>query len=194
MNQMTLMNPGTIDDPTAFETAMNAVIIYEDFDCAAKANAMFCSAAHRADEALPWSVKPWRLDLLNRPLTADAALTDAAEAHLVLFSLRRPSSFPAWVLEWLEQWAERRQVQDAALAVWDGGNGDTLSATAAHALTQFADRHGVSFIFGDAGPVEDDLPVLVCDLGEGAPEMTPTLKSIREYAPLVPASDWGIQD
>jgi len=190
------MNPDTdtIDGTTAFETAMNAVIIYEDFDCAAKANAMFRSAAHRADQALPWTVKPWRLDLLNRPLTADAAMTDAADAHLVLFSLRRPSSFPAWVLKWLEQWAERRQVQDAALAVWDGGNGDTLSANATHALSQFADRHGLSFIFGDAGPVEDDLPVLVCDLDARATEITPTLRSLLERAPLVPASDWGIQD
>jgi hypothetical protein len=102
------MNTATFPDDYTLDAAMNAVIIYDDFDCAAKANAVFERAAHCADDALPWTVKPWRLDLLNSPLTAEAALEDAADAHLVLLSLRHPSSLPAAVLDWLEQWAARR--------------------------------------------------------------------------------------
>ena len=71
---------------------MNAVIIYDDVDFASKAQAMLRRAAHRADEALAWSVKPWRIELLILPLTADKALKDAAEAHLLVFAVRRPAS------------------------------------------------------------------------------------------------------
>jgi hypothetical protein len=173
---------------------MYAVIIYDDFDCAAKANAMFERAAYRADEVLPWTVRPWRLDMLTAPLTADAALTDAAAAHVVLLSLRHPSSLSAWVLDWLEQWAAYRHVQDAALAVWDGGDGDTLSATATPELSQFAERHGLSLIFGGVRPAEDDTAGLALTLGEREVLMTPTLRSILEGAPSQPTSDWGINE
>ncbi len=43
---------------------MNAVIIYDDFACAAKAKVMLERAAHRVDAASLWTVKPWRLDML----------------------------------------------------------------------------------------------------------------------------------
>ncbi len=56
MNQMTLMNPATIEKERAFETAMNAVILYDAAACAAKAIAMLERSAHRADEVLSWTV------------------------------------------------------------------------------------------------------------------------------------------
>jgi hypothetical protein len=135
---------------------MNAVIIYDDFGCAAKAKVMLERAAHRADAALLWTVKPWRLDMLMPSLKADAALTDATNAHLIVLVLRHPLSFPAWVSDWLDLWAKRREVLDAALAVWDDGNGDTLSASAAPELSRLARRHGLTFLFRDAAPDEDE--------------------------------------
>lgn len=129
---------------------MKAVILYSDFDCAVKAKVMLECAAHRADAALRWTVKPWRLDLL--PLTAEAALADAADAHLMLVVLRHPLFFPGWLLDWLEQWAAGRQVQDAALALLEAGNGGAILATAAPELSHFVERHGLNFIFGSAEP------------------------------------------
>jgi hypothetical protein len=146
------MNATTIEDINALEAAMNAVIIYDDAACAAKARDVFERAARRADAVLRWTVKLWRLDMLTAHLTADAALMDATDAHLMVLALRHPLSLPAWVPEWLEQWALRRQVHDAALAVWDGGNGDTLSTSAAPELSRLAEHHGLTFIFRDAGP------------------------------------------
>jgi len=132
---------------------MNVVILYDDFACAAKAKVILERAAHRADAVLVWTVKPWRLDMLMPSLSADAALTDAADAHLVVLSLRHPLPLPTWVSDWLDQWATRRQVQEAALAVWDGGNGDTLSCSAAPPeLSDFARHHGLNFIIGNASP------------------------------------------
>ena len=189
---MTLMDPTTIEEENAIDTAMNAVIIYDDLDSAAKANALFHRAAHSADATSLWTVKPWRLDLLKRPSTAEAALTDAAGAHLVLFSVRHAASLPAWVFDWLEQWAARRQERDAALAVWDGGYGATLFTSAVPELFEFAERQGLSFIFGDAGQAGDDLPVLVRDLHEREAAPNLFMKSMRGCAAPVPDSGWSI--
>jgi hypothetical protein len=81
-----------IRDKNVFDATMNAVIIYDTFDFAAKANAMLERAAHQTDETTHWSVKPWRVDMLKLPPAAEAALADAAEAHLILLAVRQVQS------------------------------------------------------------------------------------------------------
>ncbi len=191
MNDMSAM---AIPGEQVLEATMNAVIIYDDLDFASKAQALLGCAAHRADEALLWTVKPWRLDLLILPLTADEALKDAAEAHLIVFAVRSQADLPPRLLDWLEKWAGCRQVQDAALAVFDGGNGDMLSGTAAPELSQFAERHGLSFILGDVGPSEEESALLVQSLHERTMAQTATLLGILEQEPLDHYCGWGIND
>ncbi|MGA2661074.1 MAG: hypothetical protein ABSH34_26630 [Verrucomicrobiota bacterium] len=139
---------------------MNAVLIYDDFVVAAKANGALKRSAHRSDEAIQWNVMPWRLDMLKLSPMAAEALAEAAHAHLIVLALRQPESIPIWLMDWLEQWARGRQVQDAVLAVRDGGNADTLPAWAMPKLSQFAERHGLSFVFDHSGPTEEGLTPL----------------------------------
>ena len=151
------MSATTIRDNNAFFAAtLNAVIIYERFDFAAKAKAMLERAAHETGETTHWSVNPWRVDMLKLPPAAEAARAEAAEAHLIVLAVRQVQSLFPWLADWLERWATCRQVQEAALAVWDGGNTDTLSARATPELLQFAGRHGLSLIFEDS--VEQEKP------------------------------------
>lgn len=133
---------------------MNAVIIYDEFRLAANSKAFLDRAAHRAHEVFLWQVKPWRIDMLIHPVTAYEVFTDAAKAQLIVFAIRSRADLAPWLLEWLETWAVSRQFQDATLAVFDGANGDSLSTTATPGLTRFAERHGLSFIFGDVAPEE----------------------------------------
>jgi hypothetical protein len=173
---------------------MNAVIIYDDLDIAAKAKAALERAAYRADEASLWTVELWRLDMLVLPPTAEAALSEAAEAHLIVLGVRQAQLLPAWLLEWLEQWAVRRQVKDAALALFDGGKGDALSATRAPELFQFAERHGLSFIFGDVGPTADESAVFARSLREREVSVTSTLRHIMDEPVHDYYRGWGINE
>jgi hypothetical protein len=173
---------------------MNAVIIYDDFDIAVKAKATLERAARRADGALAWTVEPWRLDLLSLPPAMDAALTDAAHAHLIVLGLLHPRLLPAWLLDWLEQWAMRRQVPDAALALFDGGNGATLSATSGPELSQFAERHSLSFILGDVGPTEDGCAAFARSLPQRGVFVTPTRQRIMAEPARNFSRDWGINE
>src|ERR1035441_1958243 len=144
------MSATTIRDNNAFETAMNAVIIYDRLDFAAKAKAMLERAVHETGETTDWSVKPWRVDMLKLPAAAEAALAEAAEAHLIVLAVRQVQSL---LVDWLQRWARCRKVPEAALAVWDGGDADTRSARASPELSQFAGYHGLSLIFDDNAPV-----------------------------------------
>lgn len=160
------MSATAIHDESVFEATMNAIIIYEECSCAGKASALLKRASDRADGATQWSVRPWRLDMLDRPPLAQDAQRDVAEAHLIVLAVCGRSEIPPRLLNWLEGWAGHRQVQDAALAVFDGGNGDSFSATATPALREFAQRYGLSFIFGDVSPAEDVPAEVWADLHE----------------------------
>ena len=174
---------------------MNAVIIYDDSVIAAQAHAMLIRAARRTAEALSWNVKPWKFDMLRLPRTADAPFEDAAAAHLLVLAVRSQASLPARLLNWLEQWAHHRQVKDAALAVFDGaGDGDTLSPATTPTLSQFAERHGLSFIFGDVSPHRDESAVFRDDLHEREVAQTPTMVRILEQSPHDYFRGWGTND
>ncbi len=133
---------------------VKALIIYQDFASAAKANAILQHSTQNSDACVNWNIRPWRVDMLKFPSTAEEALGDAAEAHLIVFVGRFVGSLPFWLQHWLEHWAKCRQIQTAALAVLRGENGDALSAPATQQLSQFAKQHGLSFIVDDSLTVE----------------------------------------
>lgn len=176
------------------ETIMNAVIVYDNVDLASKAQVMLGRAAHRADADLAWTVKPWRIELLLLPPASVRALEDAAEAHLIVLAVRRPAEPSPRLLDWLEQWARCRLVQDAALALFDGGNDDVRSGTAAPELAQFAQRYGLSFLFGDVRPAEEASALLVPSLAARAPARTAALAGVVERSRPFRYRLWGINE
>jgi hypothetical protein len=175
---------------SVFETIMNAVIIYDDFACAAKANAMLEKASYRLEQAALWDVNPWRLDPLNLlPITAEA-MTDATDAHLIVLALSAAPACPVWLLDWLEQWANQRHVEEAALAVFSNGNGDATSAPVILELSRFAQRHGLSFIFDDGGPTGDESGGFARDPREREAALTPPPQPIVDDV----YPHWGINE
>jgi hydrogenase maturation factor HypF (carbamoyltransferase family) len=189
---MKRMSAKAIRDENVFDATMNAVIIYDEFDYATKANAMLERAAHRTDETTHWSVKPWRVDMLKLSPVAEAALAEAAEAHLIVLAVRQVQSLLPWLVDWLERWATCRQVQEAALAVWDGGNADTRFARATPELSQFAGRHGLSFIFDDTILTEDESAVSERSLHEREVTMPSTLGQLWDEP--IDCQHWGINE
>jgi hypothetical protein len=156
-------------DKNPLEATMSVVVIYDKSDLAAKAKTTVVHAAYGTDEPMHCSVKVWRLDILELPLAAEAALAEALEAHLIVLAVRQVQS----LLPWLGRWATRRQVREAGLAVWDSGNASTTAARGTPELSQFAVRHGLSLIFDDNGLVERQVsstPTLQHVLEQSAPD------------------------
>src|SRR5271156_5278076 len=109
---------------------MKALVIYDDFVCAEKANAALQHSAQNANVSVQWNIRPWRVDMLKFPPTAEEALTEAIDADLIVFAGRSAQSLPFWLQRWLEHWAKCRRIQDAALAVIPAQSTDTLSTSA----------------------------------------------------------------
>lgn len=128
---------------------MKALIIYDDFTSAVKANAALRHSAHSVDFSVQWNIRLWRADMLKFAPTSEAALSEAADAHLIVFVCRIAQSLPFWLEHWLEHWAKCRQIEDTALAVYCEGSADAPSIPAILELSQFATRHGLNFIFSD---------------------------------------------
>jgi hypothetical protein len=188
------MRATAVRSDRVLERTMKAVILYDEVDFARKAQAMLARAGHRTDDTTQWNVKPWRVHLLALTGIADAALTDAADAHLMVLEVRHQAELSRWLSDWLEQWATRRQIQGAALAVFDGGNHGTCSASAAVELSQLAERHGLSFILGDMGPAEDESASLGRSLQGRERVLTPTLPQRMAVPVLDYSRGWGINE
>jgi hypothetical protein len=173
---------------------MNAMIIYEESGIAAEANALLKRASDRADAATDWAVKPWRLDMLRLPATANEAQRDGAAAHLVVLAIGRRTELPEGLLDWLEAWARRRWIDNAALAVFEGGRGDRFSATASSQLSEFAQRQGLSLIVGEVDPGESQPARVWTDTDQRDARRTATMA--YAVAPASPGyyQHWGINE
>lgn len=88
---------------TERNSIMKALVIYDDFASAAKANAMLHRATHQVDAIMHWNIRPWRVDLLKQPRRANEALMEAADAHLIVFAGHQAQSLPFWLQGWLER-------------------------------------------------------------------------------------------
>jgi hypothetical protein len=131
---------------------IRALIIYNDFASAAKANAALLRSAQNVDFATLWEVKPWRLNLLRFPPAAEEALTDAIDSHLIVFAGYSADPLPLWLFGWLEQWVKCRRIEGASLAAIGSKRSDTFAIPTAIELASFAKSHGLSFVVdeGDA--------------------------------------------
>jgi hypothetical protein len=175
-----------------FETTMNALIIYDKVGFAANANAMLEGAAHRADETMHWKVKPWRADVLELAPAADAALADAVQAHVIVLAMREVGSLLPRLMDWLECWATRRQIQEAALAIWGGAH--TPLGQAALELTRFAGQHGLSLIFDNSALVEDKSSIIASDRQKQEVLLLRTQRHFVDPPGRNQFQHWGIND
>ena len=177
---------------------MKALIIYDDFYSAVKANSSLQHSAHKAGLAVRWSIRPWRVDLLKFPPTADEVLTEALDAHLIVFAGHSAQSLPFWLERWLEQWIKYRRIKDAALAVVNALSPKMRSlASAKPDLFQFARRHDLNVIFDDEitnipSSIEDRPSSVEGHLHEHELSMSPFLPQTLDTKTRVAYRGWSI--
>lgn len=135
----------TRNDNRAADTILRAVIIYDDFDSAARATMLLERVALRADEAIKWDIKPWRFEVLKQPALAALTVAVAANADLIVLALGHKDSTRAELLDWLKNWAENRRIADAALLALPSDAPSTLSASWEE-LEAFAEAHGLMYL------------------------------------------------
>jgi hypothetical protein len=177
-----------------FELTLKAAVIYDDFDFAARAAALLERVAIRADEAIKWDVRPWRLDVLQEPSLADAALGETTDADLIVVALRKTPLRPDELTGWLENWAMKRQTEATAMMVFCPEE-NAASTPLWHSLKEFAEWHGLPFL-GSRNLREDgnslDFVHRLWQRKQPPQPVGPMLVSLAESAR--PSGHWGINE
>ena len=188
------MNAIAKDENRLLEMTLKAAVIYDDFDFAARATAQLERVAIRADEAMKWDVKPWRLDVLQEPSLADVALDETADADLIVVALRKTHSPPDELRGWLERWAMKRQTEDAAIIMFCPEE-NAASTPLWRELKEFAEWHSLPFLgsrnLRDDGNSMDFVHGLWPQKQPPQP-VVPTLESFAESPH--PSGHWGINE
>ena len=170
---------------------MKALIFYDDLDCALNTKGILRDASHHSGETVQWTIRPWRLNMLQFSPTAEEALKDAADAHLILFAVRHAPSLPAWLMDWLDRWAALRQRPDAALAVIADGSDKASVAQATVELSRFARRYGLTVIRDDTCEIDAKSTVLNPGLTESDSLALPIFRRAPDNAA---DRNWGINE
>jgi hypothetical protein len=173
---------------------MKALVIYDDLAVAAEANAKLQRATHHPNAAVHWNLRPWPLDMLESRPTADEALIDAADAHLIVLAIRRTPSIPLWLIEWLKQWAARRQTPDAALAVIGDGYAKASLAQVTVELSRFARQYGLTVICDKHGETNDQPAFLDPDLNERKSPVFPASGDFGNAPNHGANRNWGLNE
>jgi hypothetical protein len=125
---------------------MKSVILYDDLAFFSNASASLQRVGRRTDVDAGWAIVGWPIHSLEQSATRERSLVGAVDAHLIVIPDRLVHAFPFHLRKWLEQWAVRRQIQDAAVAVI----GDSLHAShlkeLSPELTVLVQKHGLNFI------------------------------------------------
>ncbi len=171
---------------------MKALIIYDDLFSATKANAILHHLRNSAIK-VHWIIRRWKVDMLRWTKTAEEALAEAKDAHLIVLAGHCSQSLPFWLQNWLERWVKISQVESAALALVVARSRDAISMSQSD-LSQFANSHGLSVIIDGGGALEGDSLLPEEDLKEPKlfkSSILPQSLNAKNYDEY---RNWGIND
>jgi hypothetical protein len=173
---------------------LKAAVIYDDFDFAARAAALLERVAIRADEAMKWDIKPWRLDVLQEPSLADAALDETADADLIVVALRKTPSRPDELMIWLESWAMKRQTEDTAMMVFCPEK-NAAPTPLWHELKEFAEWRNLHFMGSRNLRDDGNAMEFVHQLWQWKQPPQPVVPMLESFAESAhPSGHWGINE
>jgi hypothetical protein len=176
------MNVVAAKNGNFFGATLKAVMVYDDRNFAARAAALLEAVARQADQNFKWEVSPWRLDILRKLSLTEIAEAETVDADVVVFALTESYSLPDDLVNWLEHWAARREIDDAAVMLIQPGQPAAPSPLAAR-LRLFAETRGLTFLDGHK----------VWPFGSpGHPLASPEQPANAEY-PQFP-DHWGLND
>src|SRR5271170_7327872 len=159
-----------------------------------KANVALQHSAWNAGFAVQWNVNPWQIDMLKFSPTAEDALTDALDAHLIVIASSSAKSSTFWFQSWVEHWAKCRQINGAALALLGGGSSDGLAASAIARFSSLAQHHGLSLIFDDGRSGKDQANFIEHTLDGQKLLASKPVMPIPDEQVRHPYSHWGINE
>ncbi|MGA2747839.1 MAG: hypothetical protein ABSG59_03605 [Verrucomicrobiota bacterium] len=172
--------------------AANMFLAYDTAETGRSALALLDHVAADLKRAVALHASLWRFDLMTLSESAPQAAADAADADVMLVAFGANDPVPATLFQWLVNWAEHRQIKDAALGVLPTGAATRQTGVATIAsLRRLAQRHGLGFICRNELGKDVNLPALAPPPARWNPAPPMQFTSPGQNVPL---SEWGIND
>ena len=140
---------------------MKAVILYNHVVFAAKVGSALRLVGARASVQAEWVIRCWPVKGLNDLVLAKKALSESQDAHLVVLPARYARSVPTRLFDWLKEWAQQREICDAALGFAAESNSAAPSQPVCSELSIFIRQQGLHLITGQGLTTEDAIIISV---------------------------------
>lgn len=140
------MNNNLESKPARAAEPWKTVLLYGDAESGSSAHRLLTAVATHSESSATWESDLWRFDVMQEKPVAAQALKRAQDADLIMLSANSIEEPPAWLMEWLGEWAVSRSVPDAAVAAWCRHASDQPATAGVEKLRQFAQAHGLAFL------------------------------------------------
>jgi hypothetical protein len=194
MNAESMM-PEAKDLFPAGNAPLNVFLAYEDFPTGIHALRTF-DAVFLEDGDYPGrdTHMVWKFDLLKIKRLREAAIREAARAHMVIISAHGTGDLPPAVREWMEGWVNARGERPGALAVMlDGGTSDPTDRFAMESHLEACGRRARMDYFIQRVPGRHRLQGE--DLGTTTDRDWRAFETLTQTPPNSPGSPgWGLND
>lgn len=162
------------------------VVIYDDLEAGHRARELITSLTERFQDHVEVDPIFWRFELLGQPDDRNQALSDAANARLIILSASGDSELPDAVAEWWQSCLEARHGMKTAVIVLLGepGHFDGPESPRLQFLKDVAREAGAQF-FAPSPPWQHLHSATFENLHAREEAMTPTLDGILHHAPEI---------
>jgi hypothetical protein len=169
---------------------MKATIFCDDSSFAVNSRALLRRVGNRSAVNVKWAVKTWPINALHHPSLSERALSESADAHLIVIPGKHARALSTHLRDWLNHWAVLRQLGNAAVGVIDEADGSGARNEISLELRLLVARHGLNLIHDEAGvnggatklserfPLEPEQPL---PIGSAHLTNTPMIEVFRGY-------------
>jgi hypothetical protein len=193
------MNKTTLDSPTGPahwdpKYPFDLVVAYEDTPTRNRAFQLYDHIAQQLLGDYDFQCSWWKFDHLHDPAVCEQAADAAANANMVILSLRGDKDLPPVFKAWLQGWASRRDNHKSALVMLCGGSEQSDGARRLQAyLHQVARQAKMDFFANTFELPKIDPPLYSLEaLQRRAETVTPLLEEILHQPTSIPR--WGINE
>jgi hypothetical protein len=187
-----LSNPQLNDPHWEPKFPFDLVVAYEDRQTRSRALHLYDHLAQQLLDDYDFKCAWWKFDHLADIALREHAADDAADANMIVLSLRAEKEIPAACKAWIEAWLPRRDHRKSALVALIAGDEKADTSRLVTYLQSVARLGHLDLFTHFFGLNEPPGSLSIAAVQERASTMTPVLDEILQRQ--IPAPRWGINE
>jgi hypothetical protein len=170
--------------------SFEVVLAYQDFSSGIRAKEFFDRLVRDHGSLFHFLCHLWKFDVLLAPELGDQAVSDAANADMIVIAAHAQTELPHAVKDWVELWLRQTRTPGALVALLEDVQPPVGSPFAVpNYLREVAERGQMKFFCDNLGSPEIEFPFAVTETQQPS-----HFESGRNFRNSVAHSHWGINE